>query len=102
MLGASKKEGLSGIDQASTIASLSTGMILTIIRLSEPYMIFLIKKSVCGWFGDPRYERNEQAELDDTLNFYLLQSLNVELVHIILKGIVKFQKVGHSNIDPQL
>ena len=58
-------------------------------------MRFLIKKHVKGFFGyvvEEEEEGKQNSYVTNTLNTFLLSSLNVELVHIILKGITKFQK----------
>ena len=84
------------VDLVSTISTLSIGIILTLIRLAEPYFRFLIRKRWNQWFGIWLKEtdsKNNAEELTDTLAAFLTASLNVELVHIILKGITKFSKV---------
>jgi len=65
---------------------------MAIIRVSEPYFQFLIKKQFKSFFGilidEKEAQKNEQY-INDTLVTFLTSSLNVELVHIILKSITK-------------
>ena len=69
--------------------------------MNEPFFKFLLKKAIYGLFG-MRIEESEDQEkhFGCTLNQLLLSSLNVELVCIILKGVVKFSKVSLDDIDP--
>jgi hypothetical protein len=72
----------------------STGVLLTIIRTGEPYFRYQVKKRFFSFFGimikdKPEYKTQEYK---NTLNFYLTQSLNLELVNVILTSIVTFTK----------
>jgi len=80
------------VDRLSIMAAMMTGFIMAIIRVSEPYFKFLIKKQVWEWFGLILSEKevfNSENYMNDTLATFLTSSLNVELVHIILKSITK-------------
>ena len=58
---------------------------------------------IYGLFGEivdeKEKQKGERLYMNDTLATYLASSLNIELVHIILKGITKFSKVGFEQID---
>lgn len=76
----------------SKVASVSTGVLLTIIRLCEPYFMYQVSKRFYAFFG---VEIKDDAEYSsdlykNTLNSYLTRSLNLELVNIILSSIVMF------------
>ena len=82
------------VEMISKIASVSTGVLLTIIRTGEPYFRYQVKKRFFSFFGvmikdKPEYKTQEYK---NTLNFYLTQSLNLELVNVILTSIVTFTK----------
>jgi hypothetical protein len=70
----------------------STGILLATVRLFEPFFMFLIKRFVCMCFGILLNE-DEEGIQTETLSTFLASSLNVELVHIILKGIKKFSNI---------
>jgi hypothetical protein len=69
------------------ISAISTGFFFAIIRLFEPYLIFLIKKEVYSCFGILVQEKDELKEANDSLAAVLVKSLNVELVNVILSAI---------------
>jgi hypothetical protein len=72
----------------SIISAISTGFFFALIRFFEPYLIFIIKKQVCEWFGILLVEGDDLKEAaNDSLSAILVQSLNVELVNVILKAI---------------
>lgn len=74
----------------SFVASMSTGLFMGVIRLFEPYFFFLFKKAFFTLFGQPYTEEQldeKQNQITDTTNAFLKSSLNIELVHIILKAI---------------
>ena len=76
----------------SFISSISTGFIMGLIRLMEPYFLFLLKtffKSVYGIPLENEEEDKKNSKLSDTITAYLNSSLNIELVHIILKAITQ-------------
>lgn len=63
------------------------------VRVSEPYMRFLIVKWWKELFGvlmDERDINDKQVYANDSLATFLTSSLNVELVHVILEAITKF------------
>lgn len=74
----------------SFIASISTGLVMGIIRCFEPYFHFLLKKTIKAFYGVPLSEEEidkKNSKLTDTIAAFLNSSLNIELVHIILKAI---------------
>lgn len=82
----------------SRIASVSTGVLLTIIRLCEPYFMFQVKKRFYAFFGIVIKDKKEyKGQLyKNTLNTYLTNSLNLELVNVILSSIVYFTKLSQK------
>ena len=57
------------------------------IRISEPYFIFLIKEEMLSWFGiliSDKELANAQGHEKDSLAAFLANSLNAELVNIVL------------------
>ena len=83
---------LSLVDKISFTASLSTGFVLAVIRFMEPYFQFLIKKTFKSLYGiniDYEEEAKKNSNLSDTYSAFLNSSLNIELVHIILKSITE-------------
>lgn len=76
----------------SFISSISTGFIMGLIRLTEPYFLFLLKTFFKTLYGIPlenEEEDSKNSKLSDTITAYLNSSLNIELVHIILKAITQ-------------
>lgn len=75
-------------------ASVLTGVFLTLIRLSEPFFIFQVKKRIYAFFGKEIKDQKEyQSDIyKNTLNHYLTKALNLELVNVILQSIVTFTK----------
>ena len=67
----------------------STGFILVLIRIFDPFYQFLIKRAIYEWFGTV-IEEPEGGIRSEILSTFLSSSLNIELVYIILKGITKF------------
>ena len=80
------------IDEISSFAMFSTGILLAIVRLFEPFFLFLIKQFIYMCFG-VLLDEEEEGVYTETLSTFLASSLNVELVHIILKGIKRFSSV---------
>lgn len=80
------------IEYMSGIAMFSTGILLALVRLYEPFFLFLMKKFVWMCFGQTMTQ-NAEGIKTQTLSTFLASSLNVELVHIILKGIKKFSNI---------
>jgi hypothetical protein len=84
----------------STISTMLTGFVMSMIRIREPYMKFLMTKWYRGLFGELMSEKDTQVSqqyVNDSLATFLTSSLNVELVHVILDSITKHTK---SFIDP--
>jgi len=75
-------------------ASVITGVLLTLIRLSEPFFMFQVKKRFYAFFGKEIKDQKEyQSDIyKNTLNHYLTKALNLELVNVILQSIVTFTR----------
>ena len=74
----------------SYIASMSTGIFMLGARLMEPYFWFVFKKAILYCYGTPYTEeelKRKESKFTDTTSAFLQSSLNVELVHILLKCI---------------
>lgn len=83
---------LNFLQVASFLASISTGLIMGVIRSFEPYFHFLLKKTIKAFYGIPLSEEEidkNNSQLTDTIAAFLNSSLNIELVHIILKAITQ-------------
>ena len=70
---------------------LAAGILLAFVRTFEPFFMFIIKKFIYNCFG-ALYEDTEVLNTQP-LSTFLASSLNVELVHVILKGIKKFSNI---------
>eukprot|EP00347_Sterkiella_histriomuscorum_P009160 403342290 len=87
------EDRLSIVQTISQFAAFSTGLWLTIVRLSEPYFYYMARTKWLEFFGIPPDNKSRKDDLfNDTLNSFLTQSLNVELVNIILQGITTFTR----------
>ena len=86
----------------SGIASFSTGIFLSGVRLSEPLFRLILITKAYEFFGKvykPRRQTVEElATQDKALNTILVSSLNVELVYIVLKAIETFAQDPLSNV----
>lgn len=80
-------EAIEWIQTFSIISAISTGILFSIVRLFEPYLIFVIKKEVAEWFGIILEENQNDKTANDSLSAILVESLSVELVNVILKAI---------------
>jgi hypothetical protein len=81
---------LTPLQVVSFIASISTGWVMGVIRCFEPYFHFLLSKTIKAFYGIPLSEEEidkRKNKLNDTIATFLNSSLNIELVHIILKAI---------------
>lgn len=87
------------MDYISGIAMFSTGIMLTFLRLYEPFFQFLIKRFFLNCFGI-LLDMEDVGVQTKTLSTFLASSLNVELVHIILKGIKKFSNIRMHDLEP--
>lgn len=81
--------------------SIMIGLVISIVRMREPYFTFLIKQEFLSWFGilveeevvsNPIIPNEEEEQEEDVVGreslAALLQSqLNIELVNIILQSI---------------
>ena len=91
----------SGIERFSGVMMFSTGIFLALIRLHEPYFKFILKKFSLGCFGIVLDVESDGVK-SKTLSTFLASSLNIELVHIILKGIKKFSDVRLEATKPEV
>lgn len=76
----------------SFIASISTGFVMGVIRCLEPYFHFLLTKFIKSLFGIPLSQKEiekKNRQITDTIAAFLNSTLNIELVHIILKAITQ-------------
>jgi hypothetical protein len=75
-------------------ASVLTGVLLTLIRLQEPFFMFQVKKRFYAFFGKEIKDQKEyQSDIyKNTLNHYLTKALNLELVNVILASIAIFTR----------
>lgn len=83
----------------SFIASILTGVVMGTIRCFEPYFLFILKKIIKSIYGIPlsveEIDENKD-KLTDTIAQFLNSSLNIELVHIILKSVS--EQCGKTNL----
>ena len=68
---------------------------MAIIRFTDPYMQFLIKKYIYELFGYHLEEPREGIN-SEVLSSFLASSLNIELVYVILSGITRFSNSGRE------
>lgn len=88
---------MSGVmDIPAGVALFSTGLLLSAIRFNEPIFRFLCKKFILQCFGIIIEEEKEGLQTE-TISAFLASSLNIELVHVILKGIKKFNKLPSTS-----
>ena len=85
------------LDQLSVYAFASQGLLLSILRVSEPLVWQTFKEMFkdifcCRGKEAREREKEEKGKIKEGLNTFLASSFNVELVYIILKGIQKFAK----------
>lgn len=78
---------INAIEWISFIASLSTGFLLAYIRTWEPYFKYRINKTYKSLFGEIHEKDKNEKDFNNTYSAFLNSSLNIELVHIILKCI---------------
>lgn len=78
---------IDAIEWISFMASLSTGFLLAYIRTREPYFKYRINKTVKSLFGEIHEKDKNEKDFNNTYSAFLNSSLNIELVHIILKCI---------------
>ena len=80
---------------------ISTGIWLSLVRLFEPFFIYLVKEFWYKCFGVV-LKQDQDTIKTQALSTFLASSLNVELVHIILKGIKKFANIEIADNDELL
>ena len=87
----------SGKVLAAYICMFGNGMALSVIRLIDPYYKHILKKQLAEYFGvlDDSSEEGLPAK---PLSSYLAESLNLELINIILQGISKFSYPDYNQI----
>jgi len=71
------------IEAVSYVFMFTTGLILSLIRMMEPYFRHVIWKTINEYFGNIIPEP-DKGITSKPLNSYLAESLNVELINIIL------------------
>ena len=81
----------------SYIFMFGNGVFLTIVRLRDPIYRFIVKQGFYENFGIVLKEQIEGIE-SKPLNSYLAESLNLELINIILQGILKFANPDYKTI----
>ena len=88
------------IKSVSDYMGLSTGIILSGVRFNEPFLVYLMKDFICSCFGILLAEEGDGIQAQ-ALSTFLASSLNVELVHIILKGIKKFSNIRMDDFESE-
>jgi hypothetical protein len=90
----------------SFITSMFTGLFMLAVRLIEPYFWFVFKKAILYCYGTPYTEeqlKEKESKLMDTTTAFLKSSLNIDLVHIILKCISQeCTKKEYDNLEDEL
>lgn len=74
---------LTSVDWITNFAQLSSGFILAIIRMREPYFLYRIKKSIKNLYGEIHL-KDKSDKFDNTYQSFLQSSLTAELVYCIL------------------
>ena len=86
-----KRDEPGWLDQISVYMFASQGLLLSILRLSEPLVWQTFKQMISHFCRCRRGNLDGAADKDgkikEGLNTFLASSFNVELVYIILKGI---------------
>lgn len=80
-------------DSLSAFVNFSTGLILSSVRLFDPYYHFVIKQAFFSYFGIVTKDLKKGIH-SKPLNEYLAKSLNIELINIILQAINAFSEPG--------
>lgn len=86
-----KFHSYNSINTVSQVTMFGTGLLLSFVRILDPYYRQVIRMSFLSYFGivsDPP----EQGIQSKPLNSYLAESLNVELINIILQAITLFRE----------
>ena len=78
----------------------STGTCLSLVRIIDPYYRHIIKVSILELFGFviDEYDKNKKKNNTKPLNNYLAESLNLELINIILQGVSGFAEPDYKTI----
>ena len=84
---------------AYNVTCIVTGILMSIIRVTEPIFKAIIKRNVYEFFGELSTDDDgSNQSIDNTLLSFLMSSLNIELVHIILTTVSK-NTVGTPKSD---
>ena len=93
-------ESQSYIETISYVALFSTGWMMVLIRIFDPFYRFLILQTVYEWFGMVKEEPVDGIKAE-VLSTFLSSSLNIELVYIILAGITRFSNNNEADSNPE-
>ncbi len=80
--------------EASVYSALLTGFLMSLIRVMEPYIVFLLKREFNSWLG---IHLKEPQLGNESLNSRLISGVTVELVTIILSAIAGDIEQEHSS-----
>lgn len=84
------------IENLSFYFMFGCGFFVTAVRIVDPFYRHIVKETIREYFGVVTDDiENDEAK---PLNSFLAESLNVELINIILQGITKFSEPGWSVI----
>ena len=80
---------------AAYLFMFGNGIALSVIRMIDPYYQHILKKQSAEYFGvlDDSSEEGLPAK---PLNSYLAESLNLELINIIMQGISRFSDPDYT------
>lgn len=78
---------------------LGTGFVLALIRMIDPYYRTVLYTVIMEFFGKVIEKSKVKKIRRQPLSSYLAQSLNLELINIILQGITNFSLSDYSETD---